>query len=274
MNSCAIVIPVYKEITSQDELFSLNQSLLVFLKRDIFIAIPDCLTDYAEKLQITYPQLRITTFERSYFRSVKQYNRLLTSLDFYTRFDSYSHLCVCQLDVLSLHDNLDYWMTQRWDYIGAPIFEGYNKHNSYSFKTTLNGGFSLRNVQSAIRALRLIRFRYAKLKDLVSMEKDIFLKLVRVLRDGLLFNYNIPIFRSMLNEDLFWTFVTPRANSWFKIPPPDTAQYFAFDKHPDWLFERNGKKIPTAVHAWKRFAPEFTQTLLQKIEEKSLSEKP
>ena len=184
MNSCAIVIPVYKEITSQDELFSLHQSLLVFQKRDIFIAIPHHLTDYAEKLQITYPQLMIAAFDNFYFRSVKQYNRLLTSLDFYIRFHNYSHLCICQLDVLSLQDTLDYWMEQNWDYIGAPIFEGYNKHNSYTFKTSLNGGFSLRNVNSCIKVLSSIGFRYSRLRDLFPMEKDIFLKLVRVLRDG------------------------------------------------------------------------------------------
>lgn len=278
MNRCAIVIPIYNEITLQDELFSFHQSLLVFQKRDIFIAIPHHIIDYAEKLQIAHPQLKITTFDSFFFRSVKHYNRLLTSLDFYMRFNQYSHLCICQLDVLSLQDTLDYWMEQNWDYIGAPLFEGYGKHHSYTFKTTLNGGFSLRNVNSSLKVLRSVRFRYSKLRDLFPMEKDIFLKLVRVLRDGLLFNYNIRFFRTMLNEDLFWTYVTPRAHSWFRVPPPDTAQYFAFDKHPDWLFERNGRTIPTAVHAWKRFAPEFTETLMEKLREKntveSLPEKP
>lgn len=270
MNNCAIAIPVYKEITSQDEFFSFSQSLRVFKQRDIFIVTPQHLTVYAKKLQIEHPQLAIITFDNFYFRSVKQYNRLLTSLDFYTRFNDYSHLCICQLDVLSLHDNLDYWMGQNWDYIGAPIFEGYTKTNSYKFKTTLNGGFSLRNVKSSIKVLRSVRFRYSRLRDLFPMEKHLYLKLIRILRDGLLFNYNIPFLRTMLNEDLFWSFVTPRAHSWFMIPSPEIAQHFAFDKHPDWLFQRNGQHIPTAVHAWRRFAPQFAESLLEKIKEKHI----
>ena len=274
MKNCAIIIPVYKELTSQDELFSFRRSLLVFHNRDIFIVIPHHLTDYAKTLKVTHPQLIVTAFESSYFRSVKQYNRLLTSLDFYTRFDDYSHLCICQLDVLSLHDNLDYWMDQNWDYIGAPIFQGYNNASSYEFKTTLNGGFSLRNVSSCIKVLRSIRYRYSSLSNLFQMERNFFLKLVRIFRDGLLFNYNTPFFRTMLNEDLFWTFNTPRTNDWFKIPPPDTAQYFAFDNHPDWLFQRNGKTIPTAVHAWKRFAPGFTETLLEHLKERNMQKSP
>lgn len=267
MKNCAIVIPVYKEMISTDELFSFRQSLSVFRNRTIFIAIPFMLSDYAKSLQISYPELKVVAFHDSYFSSVKQYNRLLTSLEFYTSFDSYSHICICQLDVLALHDDLDYWMEQSWDYIGPPIFEGYTKTNSFKFKSTLNGGFSLRSVQSSIKVLEGIRIRYCTFRDLFSMEKDLFLKLVRVIRDGLLFNYNIRFFRTMLNEDLFWTYITPRANTWFRIPSHDVAQYFAFDKHPDWLFERNGQKVPTAIHAWKRFAPDFSESLFKQLSE-------
>jgi len=262
MNKCAIIIPVHKEITDKQDHYLLSRSLKVFSKRDIYFIAPSQLKAYVDTLQKDYHSTNVKFFKDSYFKNVKQYSRLLTSDIFYREFLNYSHVCICQLDVLSLRDELDYWMDQPWDYIGAPMFEGYGKTNSRQFVSTLNGGFSLRKVDSSLRVLNTVKIRYCRVKDLYSMENNIYLKCVRIIRDGLIFNYNIPFFRMLLNEDLYWTYIAPRTHSWFKTPGPDIARKFAFDKHPTWLYELNGKQLPLAIHAWNRFEPEFAEKIL------------
>ena len=264
MNNCAVVIPIHERITRKVDRGLLARSAAVFSKRDICFVAPSRLRPYAENLQKEHCLTSTECFDDSYFKSIKQYSRLLTSKQFYQSFSQYSHICICQLDVLSIRDDLDFWMDQPWDFIGAPMFEGYGKTNSRVFLPTLNGGFSLRKVDSALRVLSEVRFRYSKLADLYSMESDILLKSVRVLRDGLLFNYNLPCLRQMMPEDLFWTYITPRNHKWFRIPCADTARLFAFDKHPKWLYELNGKRLPQAIHAWDRFEPDFSRKNFRK----------
>ena len=249
MNNCAVVIPIHERIFRKVDQDLLARSTAVFSNRDIYFVAPLRLRRYAEKLQEEHKAIMTKCFDDSYFKSVKQYSRLLTSKVFYQSLSQYSHICICQLDVLSIRDNLDFWMTQPWDFIGAPMFEGYGKTRSRVFLPTLNGGFSLRKVDSALRVLEEVKFRYSKLADLYTMESNFFLKSVRVLRDGLIFNYDHPRLRPIMPEDLFWTYITPRNHEWFKIPDPDTARLFAFDKHPKWLFELNGERLPQAIHA-------------------------
>lgn len=261
-NRCIIVIPVYKEF-SHDEEFSFHRTLEVFADWTIALAAPVKLKQYLENVCVAHSQITMNFFDKGYFTSVKQYNRLMTSLEFYSCYEAYQYLCICQLDVLALEDQLEEWMKQGWDYIGAPLFEGYGKTDSKVFKETLNGGFSLRKVQSFITVLRAVKFRYAPIELLWSMENDTLYKMIRFIRDGLIFNYNLNGLRTLINEDLYWAYIVPRLHQWFKIPGPEVAQYFAFDAHPRWLYERNGNKLPMAIHAWRRFDPEFVESIMQ-----------
>lgn len=265
MNKCAVIIPIHKLITRPTDRGLLTRSAAVFSERDIIFIAPDRLEKYAATLEEEHGATGTECFANSYFRSVKQYSRLLTSEDFYRSFSQYSHICICQLDVLSIRDELDYWMAQPWDFVGAPIFSGYGKTDSRRFLTTLNGGFSLRNVDSALRVIRSVKFRYSRIADLYSMERDWLLRAVRVIRDGLVFNYNLPSLRPLMPEDLFWTYVAPRNHDWFRVPAPETARFFAFDKHPRWLWELNGKKLPQAIHAWDRFDQDFVEKIYENI---------
>jgi len=95
------------------------------------------------------------------------------------------------------------------------------------------------------------------------MESSLKLKVVRFIRDGLLFNYKKPRFLNpIINEDLFWSYVVPGMYRWFKVPTPDISKGFAFDVNPRYLFEQNGGTLPMAIHAWWRYDPDFVQDLI------------
>ena len=60
-----------------------------------------------------------------------------------------------------------------------------------------------------------------------------------------------------VNEDLFWGLFVESQCSFFKVPTPVVALDFAFEAHPDHLFELNQQRLPFGCHAWQRYQPDF-----------------
>ena len=73
------------------------------------------------------------------------------------------------------------------------------------------------------------------------------------------FQINIDV-----NEDLFWSlFVGPRC-AFFTVPKAAEAIAFAFEAHPEYLFELNQQQLPFGCHAWQRYNPEFWERMFEK----------
>lgn len=256
-----IVVPLYKSNLSENEMISLRQMKKIFFRRHFTVVCPASIIERAKKL-FNDVQFSIVTFQQKMFKSTRTYNRLLMSRSFYESFTNYSHILICQLDVYVFKDELDYWCKSGYHFIGAPSFKGHNSDKTYEFGKTLNGGISIRNVSASLRVLDSIKFRFAPLKYLVSMEYKMTLKLVRLLRDGLIFNYRSPqLLRPIINEDLFWSFIVPNKKKWFTCPQSVEAMKFAFDVHPQYLYNMNHQNRPMAIHAWWRYDEEFVKEL-------------
>lgn len=88
-------------------------------------------------------------FNEQYFDSVKSYNELMLSVDFYRSFREYQYMLIYQLDAFVFEDQLEYWCNKGYDYIGAPWI----KANKKFHPTCGNGGFSLRKIDSFIQLL-------------------------------------------------------------------------------------------------------------------------
>lgn len=263
MTRCAVVIPLYKCNHSDEELVSLHRITTILDSTNLIILTH---LEQGESVFELFPlNTKIITFDSKYFKSTRTYSRLLMSLEFYNHFTEYTHILICQTDVFVCEDHLQRWLTEPYDFIGAPNFEGYDTSASTVFKQTLNGGFSLRNVSACIRVLKEIKLQYSPLKLLWQMEKEWTYRLIRIFRDGLVFNYyNIPFLAPIINEDLFWSYIVPKRFPWFKVPTPEVASRFAYDYNPRYLYNYNNEELPMAIHAWWKYDREFVEELIEK----------
>lgn len=267
MQLVAIVIPIYKERPTDIENSSFLQCLKIFKKRPIRLICPNSLNvEYYEKLLSKNSDIswKIERFSEKYFTSIEGYNKLLLSKSFYKRFKEFQFIQIYQLDAWVFRDDLDYWCSQNYDFIGAPWFEEY-KQGNLNFTTVGNGGFSLRKVKSALKILSSHK-RIESLKVIFKKEWEIpynfngrigsFIKLIKIF--CFLKNNTHHWFNDFnKNEDLFWSTIANELFKWYRIPDPGKALQYSFELNPSFLFEKNNYKLPFGCHAWEKYEPEF-----------------
>jgi Protein of unknown function (DUF5672) len=237
--SLVIVIPVYKATLNLLEQFSLDYLLTKVINRKLIFVAPEGLdTNY---YLLRYPNITFEQFDSGYFASIAGYNELLLNADFYSRFLTYDYILIHQTDALLFKDNLDDWMGQGYDYIGAPWPLGMTLNfgpddAAFFGATTLhsfvgNGGFSLRHIQKSIAILG---------------EAQKLLTFWRTHR---------------LNEDCFFAFAG-LLHPTFSIPTPTVASRFALELEPEQYVAANQGDIPTGCHAWWKHDFPFWQKVI------------
>lgn len=104
-NVC-VVIPIYKERPSKNELRSIRRGLEVFKTRDIYYVMPQGL-----KLK-NYPAAIPVEFPKPYFEDLQSYSDLCCLHDFYHQFMSrgYDYMMIYQPDCWVFEDRLDEYM--------------------------------------------------------------------------------------------------------------------------------------------------------------------
>jgi len=262
---CCVLTPVYRPTIDDDEFASLSSISRYLSAHDHFAVAPDSLE--LGKLGLS-PQTKIRRFADSFFESTQSYNRLLLSSMFYRTFAEYDFLLIVQLDALALSNDLDHWCTEGWDYIGAPWAKNFHTRPGLLFEGVGNGGFSLRNVQSALRVLatkiQLIpdytmgpppRWwhwkRVRKMHSVLNIWKR-FMPAVAV--EDYLRRYYTG------NEDIFWGKYAARFDPTFRVPPAHEALSFAFETDPEGSFDKNGGRLPFGVHAWAKYGRKFWES--------------
>lgn len=230
----AILVPIYKPQFEPLEQFSIDYSLSITPNRDYFFVSPDGLDRayYSSR----YPGVRFEPFPADYFDSVDSYSRLLLSPEFYQRFDAYEFVLILQPDAILFRDDLDYWMDQPFDYIGAPWPDGleltvwrdrFAGEQARRVKASVgNGGLSLRRVQ---KCLSLI--------DEFPETHSAFL-------------------RAMANEDSYFA-IMGLLSSAFIIPDEVVASRFSIELKPEYYYSINGLQYPMGAHAWWIVQPKF-----------------
>lgn len=238
--SLVIVIPIYKIKFDLEEQQLVDRMFSVFAKRELtFVGPKDLDVRYYER---RYPSARLITFQSSYFESVQGYSRLLLSKNFYEAFDDKEFLLISQPDVYVFRDDLDTWLQKPYDYVGAPWPSGFSiKLNIGRFANeaggTLltafvgNGGFSLRRVKQCIRLIEHDK----EVADWFSVSGS--------------------------NEDLFFSFIGGMTPG-ILFPNPVEASTFAMEQDPSLFHFLNGKVIPIAAHAYRKYSPQFWQNHL------------
>jgi hypothetical protein len=240
-----IVIPIYKSNLHRDEIISLRQCCSVLSRYPIVIAKPESLD--ITNLRQQYPRLETEDFPDEYFQSIESYNRLMLSSVFYERFLDYEYVLIYQLDAFVFRDELAFWCSKSYDYIGAPwiprgrfwkgiknIFNLLIDHNIRKLQRLQrqvyykvgNGGFSLRRTRS--------------FHQIATQEKSLIQEYLHSILQ-----------RKYLPEDVFWALEPHRLHYDFSIPEYKEALLFSFDKYPSTCF-RITKTIPFGCHGWNR----------------------
>lgn len=117
--SCAIVIHCHTKDLKPIEKYSLDYSMAILGPRDYFFTIPESLDDayYVSN----FKNAAIVRFPDEHFTSRETHSLLYMSEMLYKHFAStHEFMLILQTDAIVLRDELDYWCSQPWDYIGAP----------------------------------------------------------------------------------------------------------------------------------------------------------
>lgn len=232
--SAAILVPVYRTELMPLEQFSIDYSLSVIKNRECFFVAPvglDC-RYYAER----YPQIKFELFPSEYFESVDSYSRLLLNPSFYQRFLRYEFVLILQPDAILIRDDLDFWIRQPFDYVGAPWPDGaeltvwrdrFRDDCRRRVRANVgNGGLSLRRVKKCL---------------------------------GLIHEFpetNAVFAETGTNEDSFFSLLGTLSTD-FIVPNEIIASRFSMELKPEFYYAVNGRQFPMGAHAWWTVQPRF-----------------
>lgn len=220
-NLVTIVVPVYKEVLSEQEKISLQQLRKVLSHYPTCFAAPAGLTTAYESLGEGVRQER---WPSEYFASVRSYSLLLMSREFYERFSNSEYIFIYQLDAFVFSDKLMEFCKMGYDYIGAPIprscwlgmpgFVG-------------NGGVSLRRVASMLQLLS----EHEDMRLPESFEGRTYCK-----AEDAIISYWLAVDREK-----------------YHLPTVEVAARFALDQDVQHRFAGLSKEnLPFACHGWYR----------------------
>ena len=272
--SCVVVIPVYKDVPSVSERASIRQTFRVLGKHDIvFVTHEGCqLDEYRKIVEGEHGTLRTEFFDKGYFDSTAHYSDLCFSEVFYLRFKDHDYMLICQTDAWVFRDELDWWCSQNYDYIGAPIYFPYNKKRfTRIFFGIGNGGFCLRKISHCLKVVRHNRKKtFLKPRALIRMYWYYFLYneaftsniLKRLALVGKVVakcfgisNTTGYFIQNHINEDML--FGTWAAQSWgladCRIPDELTAACFSMEVNAPILYNQLGDKLPFGCHAFEKW---------------------
>jgi len=247
----AIIVPIYKNHLSNYEEISLRRCFEVFT--DPIIAIAPKTLDI-NSITSKYSFSAVERFEDGYFNSISGYNNLMTASTFYERFLNYKYILIYQLDAFVFKNDLEFWCSQNYDYIGAPWLWDLGKKNklqqlkhklvtSYhiyfntrdkitglpvdkQFRDKVgNGGFSLRNVSKFLQIIN---------------ENSKMLKF-----------YNSNCYKHhYFNEDAFWSIEVNRRTKKLNIPSYRVALNFSFENGLRKAYHLTNGNLPFGCHDW------------------------
>ena len=251
-----VVIPLYTTNLSPEELQAFEHNVRILGPRQLIAVVcPDTLDLSPFDSVLGTAETSIERFPIENFAGVAGYNRMMLSEAFYTRFERYRHLLLCQTDAFVFSDRLDEWCSRDYDYIGAPwiasprsalnralfrfnnLFRRKKKSDEYLFKVG-NGGFSLRKVDTMRRIVS-------------EQRKDIDYALAH------------PDDSDRHIEDRYISLVAPTKLT-MRIPEYHEAVDFCIDRRPALALRLNDFRLPFACHGFnKPNVRAFWQPILQ-----------
>ncbi len=188
-----------------------------------------------------YPGIEELALDDENFTGVESYNRMMLSSWFYELFAKYEYMLIYQIDAYVFSDQLDYWASKGYDYIGAPwmlndkLYErtlgqwvqrllqlqpirNDRVHSAHLFHKVGNGGFCLR--------------RISKMREIMERNRDYIASITG---------------KHAHMEDVLICILLQRREH-LKMPRWDEALYFSFEKAPRWCLQLTKGVMPFGCH--------------------------
>lgn len=252
----AVVIPLYKEQPSEMELVSFNRAVDVFSFRKLVLMCPKNLNldHYSFKEKVS-----VIRFPNRYFKSMMHYNRLMLKKDFYSKFTEFDYILIYQTDAYVFKDDLSFWCSKKYDYIGAPWTKNYDPDANYGFiNESGNGGFSLRKVKAFLDVLDSKQLIYGtnyfilkyKIKNKLLMILSAPFLLLK--KAGFRNRINFFLKNYKMGEDKFWAFEAIKFQNSFRVASFHESLGFSFEMAPKILYKLNKNNLPFGCHAFEK----------------------
>ncbi|RFZ85795.1 hypothetical protein DYU05_09425 [Mucilaginibacter terrenus] len=254
-----VVIPVHNPVPTENEIISLLACKAHLNDYDCYLLYPEGMN--ISKYIVLHPGLQLMLVNKDWLSSIEKYNKMKVSTAFYQLFSSYSYMLTYELDAYIFSNDVEKYNAFKYDYIGAPFFEGYWKAQpGAKFIKGCNSGFSVRNISACINALKYISETY---KPHWLLYKTFLMPSSRIKKmlNGLTrerydvfvtgkFAFNFANFH--LNEDLIWSEIVPQIVPQFRVAESLAALAFSFEYNLEDSLKLNGGKLPLGCHAWAK----------------------
>jgi len=265
---CAVIIPFYEDKLSKKKLNIIKHNLKILKEWPIYFVVPESNKIYAENLFLNNLSIKVMTFNDFYFASITGYNKLLTNIEFYKKFENYKYILICQLDVIVFKDEIKKWCSQNYSYVGAPWIKS-NEQKQVLEKPKFfgvgNGGFSLRKIKDFIRILKYKKNRSFFFGYVISLIKtNNYLEFLKQMIKFLLLRHkNTEKFWTNVNEDFVWGLGANYIDKLFKVPSKDQALKFSFEVMPSYLYKLNNNDLPFGCHAFEKYESDFWKIIFK-----------
>lgn len=250
-----IIIPTHKPNLSEDDKISLIHLKKYLHKIDTYFVIPKNIKP-KKFISLGY---KVKKVDKNFFGTLRRANEALLNKKFYEYFKDYDFMLIYQLDALVFSNQLEKWVNSGYDFIAAPWFRpiiGYLSHKKNSPASGGNGGFSLRNIQKAIKILDLVNQSATRTSKNPFTRKLWFLNALITGKSHEIW-LNTPADNYPFNEDGFWSYEASKYDPSYKVAPFKEALKFGFERYPRKCFKLNNNKLPFGVHAWKKYDEDF-----------------
>ncbi|AMR34084.1 hypothetical protein A0256_22860 [Mucilaginibacter sp. PAMC 26640] len=257
-NKMCVIIPVHQPVIAAAEELSL-------LACKAHLTAYDCYLLYPEGMDVSaytsiYPGLLLKPVPGEWLSSIENYNKMKLSINFYQLFVKYAYMLTYELDAYIFDDDFEQANAYKFDYIGAPFFEGYwAAKPGAPFTNGCNSGFSVRNIHACINALRslskyklgwlLYKFTLGQSSRLRRSVNKLTKGKYEVFVTG---RFAFSFAKFHLNEDLVWSEVIPQLVPSFTVAGGMSALKFSFEYNLPESLQLNGGKLPLGCHAWAK----------------------
>jgi glycosyltransferase involved in cell wall biosynthesis len=263
---CIVVIPTHKPALSPEEEISFRNTLDVLSDWDITLFLPhDVSREHFDAIQVEDNlEFRVMNGIPGWMGSIRKYNDMALSPEFYRLFKDYKYILICHLDAWVFRDELRQWIARDYDYIGPPWFlmrrRRYVDLGKLMCPQGGNGGFCLRKVDKMIEltteikrsvniALFLkgvsfllkngrLRFLMIYMKSclMILLDAEAYRRKYNIYEDGM-----ISIFYSLLDKS-------------FNVAPAEEAMYFATEVYSDEIFYSKLQwQLPFGIHGYDKY---------------------
>lgn len=263
---CLIVIPTHKPLPTSEEQKSFINTIQTLSKWPIRVVLPSGISglEYQRLARDVGIEIDTLNLRPGFMGSIENYNKMALSPDFYKLFIKFENILIVHLDSWIFRDELNYWLEQGYEYVGAPLFlpRGDKTKDVFSLMSPQggNGGLSLRNVSKHIELTERLKIKLNTtlvIKGVMFLSRNkqfhfvkIFVKSIfSALRSASKFRSKNSVY-----EDAMISIYFSLLDRTFRVAPPEKAIGFALEVNAEEILEYHSRlSTPFGLHGYDKY---------------------